>query len=128
MSISEEVLKSRLKVLLRSKSLRKILKEDYPFASLGTLSRISKGRFPVRKDIRNMFNLTSTSTVPVCPVHGIVHLGSCRLTFEQKLEFSDMPQKDKEGLLGVFQSLSRLLELKELREASSCEPSNNSPA
>ena len=127
-SSCRQTLKSRLERLLKEKKfLRKIQREDYPEASLGTLSRISKGEFPVTKKIRDLFDLTSTQEIAVCPVHGIVHLGSCKLSFAQKLEFSDMPKDEKAGLLGVFESLSKLSELKELRQASSCEPSNNSP-
>jgi len=62
----------------------------------------------------------------ICPIHGVVHLGSCKLTFSQKLEFSDMPETDKIGLLEVFESLNKLSELKELREAASGESSNYS--
>ena len=127
MSISEQTLKSRLERLLKEKKfLRKIQREDYPEASLGTLSRISKGEFPVRKEIRDLFDLSLTQEVAVCSIHGVVHLGSCKLTFAQKLEFSDMPQGDKEGLLGMFQSLSKLSELKELRQAASGKSSNGS--
>ncbi len=112
MSISEQTLKSKLESLKKVKSLRKIQREDFPFASLGTLSRISKGEFPVRREIRDLFDLTSTQEIAVCPIHGVVHLGSCKLTFAQKLEFSDMPEDEKVGLLRVFESLSKLSLLK----------------
>ena len=114
-------------------SIRNFRKEKYPklrpdgryVVSVGTLHRIAAGNPPKTRKLRAEFQLASTAEVAVCPIHKIVHLGNCKLTFEQKIQFADMKQEDKVNLLSVYESLRLLSKLKELREASSGHPSNN---
>ncbi len=117
-------------------SIRNFRKEKYPklrpdgryVVSVGTLHRIANGDPPKTQKLRDEFKLASTAEVAVCPIHKIVHLGNCKLTFEQKFEFLYMSNNDKGELFSVYESLRLLSKLKELRKASSGHPSNNSPA
>jgi len=70
----------------------------------------------------------STISTIVCPIHKIVHLGNCKLTFEQKIQFADIKQEDKTKLLSIYESLSLISKFKKLRDTSSGDPTNNSPA
>ena len=110
----KELQKEVVSGIKKYKSIRAFRKTKYPklrpdgrfVVSLGTLSRIAKGNPPKTNKLRNEFRLASTSEVTVCPVHGIVHLGSCKLTFNQKLEFSDMSKEVKDKILEAYEWMS----------------------
>jgi len=68
---------SRLKLLLKSKRLRAIQREDFSFASLGTLARIRDGVFPKSDRLRKQFNLSPILLAPACPRCGGVHTRKC---------------------------------------------------
>lgn len=55
--IIDAELRSRLKLLLKSKHLRAIQREDFPFASLGTLARIRDGQLLKTARLRKSFGL-----------------------------------------------------------------------
>jgi len=71
-------LRSRLKLLLKSKRLRAVQREDFPFASLGTIARIRDGVFPKSELLRKQFNLSPILMAPACPRCGGVHTRKCR--------------------------------------------------
>lgn len=75
---TERKLGIRLKRLLKKKSLGDVLREDFPFSSFGTLSRIAAGNFPKRPDIRERFGLPSMVSVVGCPNCDGVHTRACR--------------------------------------------------
>lgn len=65
--IPEERLRSRLKLLIKNKnSLRIVQREDFPFASLGTLARIRDGEFPKTVKLREAFDLRPMVVAPAC--------------------------------------------------------------
>lgn len=78
MIVVDAELRSRLKLLLKSKHLRAVQREDFSFASLGTLARIRDGIFPKSEHLRKQFNLLPILLAPACPRCGGVHTRKCR--------------------------------------------------
>jgi len=89
--IVDAELRSRLKLLLKSKHLRAVQREDFSFASLGTLARIRDGVFPKSERLRKQFNLSPILLAPACPRCGGVHTRKCR---EKKLPRILKPSRD----------------------------------
>jgi hypothetical protein len=46
-------------------------------SSSGLVFRMANGYEPKRVDIRLRFGLSVYASVPVCSVHGVVHIGAC---------------------------------------------------
>lgn len=75
--ITDTELRSRLKLLLKSKRLRAVQRDDFPFASLGTLARIRDGKFPTTHKVRSSFGLAGMISVQRCPNCDSVHTRKC---------------------------------------------------
>ena len=74
---TDDELVKRLVGLVAKKSLRKVQTDDFPFASMGTLSRIAKGKAPTRKRLRDEFSLFDMVSVKACPNCGKGHTRKC---------------------------------------------------
>lgn len=70
-------LQKRILMLLKSKKLTKVLIDDFPFSSLGTLARIRDGQFPRTHKIRALFGLAGMIAVASCPNCDSVHTRKC---------------------------------------------------
>ena len=74
---TDDELVKRLRGLNAKKSLRKVQTDNFPFASMGTLSRIAKGKAPTRKRLRDEFRLFDMVRVKACPNCGKGHTRKC---------------------------------------------------
>lgn len=70
---TEKELHGRLKMLIGQNSLREIQREEYQDISLPTLSRISAGKFPKTKRLRDLLGLPLLVSVDCCPNCGGKH-------------------------------------------------------
>ena len=66
-----------LKKLLKKKSLRRVLVEDFTFSSLGMLARIRDDGRVVGIEYRKKFGLTTMVAVSSCPNCGGAHTRKC---------------------------------------------------
>jgi len=66
-------LQKRVLLLLKSKKLTSVFKEDLPFSSPGTIARIRDGKFPKSYKTRSKFGLSGL-IVPSCPNCGSAYL------------------------------------------------------
>lgn len=83
--VRDEILSARKQGL----SLRQI-SAHYPGVSFGTIGRIIEGVEPKTPDIRHALGMTVYQPAPVCPIHGVVHVGRCprEVTYKRLV---DMP-------------------------------------
>ncbi|KKL07764.1 hypothetical protein LCGC14_2582700 [marine sediment metagenome] len=91
--VTERSVQSRIKKLLKTKSLNSMKREDFPSISLGTLARFRDGEPPKTFKLRKKFNLSPIVSAPACSRCGGIHTHLCK-TRPHALQVYDIVVKD----------------------------------